>query len=749
MGTGYSRILTLAVIVRITVVFAFFVIQLAACTPQVPGGETKPIPEEILQLYGTVCNRVPSNQLESISQNTADAERCVPVVNLELGLDLDPAKRPYSLDGIDADHFILDNDTLTIQWNKPNEAKELRLYTVIVNDKNNNLQVTIKMEAALPKAILVLFQSLHNLKKDDSIHSKIDPRDFTRFYVAVNGKTLGIKFLPDKTFHYIQLDCEAISCVNQFPPDFSYLENLPDSDLTPLLLYYSLFEQERCHPVSPSNQRGKDHEYVVTRVDNDNKALNGDPAFMFVDSLNQALCFADTYLHENHETIAKKPVTTQGHRNSLPNDMFYPKSQYDLVFNADFDDIPNNYNRSELQEKLANVGLIIGPVEKTKKIPPSLNTADKADDPVFVRDGKLWRGRGLRGEIIPNSNPEARYECNPNKSGLTDAERIETYNPDKCKPIAGGIHMFAPFFKYGFAEINFSKMPTPRNGFAFWIQLLPFFDSVHKRWRYEESFAAAETGGTWPYKVDNRGDWPDLPLSSIRGDIQRFKMETHVHGSEVQLMEMSNNNLWTPNPSFWSLNHYGYSYKTRGNARWYYTVYTEDYRTFVYGIEWTPQGYIIWHKINGQDWKKVSTSSFVSTGNRGPSNQCNDHTKGNPKSFPHKGRTTIGMIQCGINHVAHSIYFSPFFGMNNGSFDYTGSRLQKYMCIRYYGINGTGAIPNDSVCKSFPVGNSLGDIQRNKHNLSDLSPKDLFIAYDSIRIYQPKSKYSDVPKLHQ
>ena len=203
---------------RIIVVFAFFTIQLAACTPQFPGGseteevskgseteevskgseteevskgseteevsegsETEEVskgserdvpelaPEELLQVHGAVCNAPPSNQTENIPQNVSDAERCIPVVNLELGLDLDPAKGPYSLDGVDAAHFILDSTTRTIQWNDPKEPKELRLYTVTVKDKDDSLQVTIKMDAALPRAISIIFQSFHKLEDDDNV----------------------------------------------------------------------------------------------------------------------------------------------------------------------------------------------------------------------------------------------------------------------------------------------------------------------------------------------------------------------------------------------------------------------------------------------------------------------------------------------------------------------------------------------------------------------------------------------------
>ena len=55
----------------------------------------------------------------------------------------------------------------------------------------------------------------------------------------------------------------------------------------------------------PFNQRGKDHEYVVTRVDDGNKVLNGEPVFLLVDGFDQALCLAETYLYEDHATIDK------------------------------------------------------------------------------------------------------------------------------------------------------------------------------------------------------------------------------------------------------------------------------------------------------------------------------------------------------------------------------------------------------------------------------------------------------------
>ena len=580
----------------------------------------------------------------------------------------------------------------------------------------------------------------------------MDPRDFTRFYIAINGETLGIKFLPNKTFRYVQLDCGAIPCVDQFPPDFSYMESLPVGDLELLEVPYSLLEQERCHPVSPSNQRGKDHEYVVTRIENDGQTLNGDPAFMLVDSLEQAMCFADTYLHETHATIANKPVTTSEHRDSLPSDMFYDKDQYDLVFNADFDDIPDDYNRSELPKRLANIGLKIG--SYWGELSPFLLTEDKTDDPVFVRDGKLWFGVGLKGQIIPDSNPEARYECNPNKSGLTNAQIIETYNPDKCVP-TGSVYMLAPYFKYGFVEINFSKMPTPKSGLSFWIQLEPPYDSANGTWHADHLFAAPKTGGTWPYQFGTNRDWPDLPQSYLPyrhpyfpdddGDLRRFKMETHARGSEVQLMEMLHNKIGE-DPFFWTVNHYGYTYNTSGNARWYYTVHTRYYKSFVYGIEWSPQGYIIWHKANGGNWRKVSTSNFKAKGWRGPSHQCFTQTLGSPRSITlHRGdpeeRKTNGLIQCGINHVAHSIFFSPLTNKND--------IWKQYMCVRYYGISGAGDIPE--VCKEFYNSSeeNRNEFQRDQYGLSGVKPEDLFMIYDSIRIYQPKNKYSDVPKLHQ
>ena len=220
-------------------------------------------------------------------------------------------------------------------------------------------------------------------------------------------------------------------------------------------------------------------------------------------------------------------------------------------------------------------------------------------------------------------------------------------------------------------------------------------------------------------------------------------------GSELQLIEMIHNNPWTRNPFFWTANHYGYSYHTSGNARWYYTVYTADIQRFSYGLEWSPRGYIIWHKVNGSDWRKVSTQNFHASGQRGSSHQCRAQTSGQPATIANgSGRMTSGVIQCGINHVAHSIYFSP---PDPAYQHYYGNAFNHYWCRRYYGVIGTGeaatgSIPQDSVCKSIDNAQSIA---RNQYPASELRIAERFIGYEQIRIYQPRNRYQDLAPLHQ
>ena len=109
------------------------------------------------------CHPLPASQLGKIAPNTATVDVCVPAINLEVRLDVDPSKAPYSLDGVDAADFVLDNGSLTIYWKNPEEVRDSRLYAVNVKDKDNNLQMTLRMNASLPTAIQIILGSMRNI----------------------------------------------------------------------------------------------------------------------------------------------------------------------------------------------------------------------------------------------------------------------------------------------------------------------------------------------------------------------------------------------------------------------------------------------------------------------------------------------------------------------------------------------------------------------------------------------------------
>ena len=212
--------------------------------------------------------------------------------------------------------------------------------------------------------------------------------------------------------------------------------------------------------------------------------------------------------------------------------MFYDRSEYDLVLNVDFEGPSDDYKPEKIHETLRAHGLHVGAHAKDGGF-DTLATPGKMDDPFFVRDGKLWTGQGIRGEVKPGSISE-RYECDPDildPSGSSQSKRAEAFNPEKCRPVDTA-SISTRRFKYGFAEINIHQMPRPKSGIAPWIQLAPFYDSVRGRWD-QNMFANRNTAGKWPYgKSDPNGlnshYWPEIPESSIGGDLRRFKIETHL-----------------------------------------------------------------------------------------------------------------------------------------------------------------------------------------------------------------------------
>ena len=729
---------------------------------------TQPKSEHISEPVPDINNYYENQEYcQSITAETASS--CffsVSVAKLNLKLEeLTGTKADYILDGADAAKFeLLDDDGIKIEWKNNDiiQTKQTRVHKLDVMRAGSlalRLELNIIPPPAMQRVVSVI--QYYNITPATEINFMMDPDDFNAFYFSVGDKIMGVRPLPNsvanpaRTLGYLNIDCESITCDSGgFPDnDFSYVKNQNDSNFSDLkdLVGGSFLENERCEPMDtpetrPLMLRAKNHDYVVTRVnETDGSTLNGDPFFFLASSFDQAICFGRAYIYEDFQSVETIPDKTK-HLTNLPPNMAYPHEDYKLIFNADFEDIANDYDPADLLSELEKHGLSVKHSFPKDAFPGT--TEDKKDDPIFVEDGQLYLGHGVTGG--------GTYECDPDD--LEEAKRAEAFHPDKCVN-NGSASLSTRAFKYGYLEINISKIAKSRT-ITNWLRML----THNKNWHKYFDFANSGTGGVFPYyatstdnpnpPIQSRAYWPEIPESittGVNANLDKFKYEMYVTGSELQLMENLNYPWQSYSPFFWTVNHYGYNYNTSGNARWYYTVYTTNYESLVYGMEWTPQGYIIWHNKNNEGWVKKSTANLTGRGvaNYGSSHQCKDYTSGMPQTIITKGDHSVnGVIQCGINHTAQLIHFSPT--SKNGPVDNSGrDSFNYYWCKQYYETDGKSKddIPTDSRCNETYIKNGISASSQGP--ASRLTHKDRVVGYDSIRVYKPKNDYSDMEKLNQ
>ncbi len=495
-----------------------------------------------------------------------------------------------------------------------------------------------------------------------------------------------------------------------------------------------------CAPPANTISYAYTHDYVVTREHTDGLGLlharNGSQAFLLLDEEAQRQCFRQAYLFEI--IPGTPPATTETLRGTLPPNMRYERSQYDLVWTEEFEDttIQDLYDQGYTIDIRNGVS---SNRPKRYESYPFTQTAVTYDDPIKIENGKLHLGYGL----IPKNSDS---DCNPETAGLRIFDFV-----DNCTPGATANNIQVPVeYKYGYLEIAFARSPFLSHTPFIWLNshagnLVTNKSGREALFHDRLSPTIASTGLRNVYNCLTREGRQTYCRDTARfvDEADIFRWETQFYGSEVELIEILPNNINYNNDRlrglFWTVNHYGYSYATTGNARFYYSLTTEitsdnpynvrlsSFRfgsPFTYSIEWTPEGYIIWTKggtrgesENTADWHKFSIRSFSSNGN-GNSEQCRDATSGRPVTITDGDRTITGVIQCGINHVPMHLALQNLIPASPD----TRSLINYY---QDYNNNRT-------------LARSLG-----------LYVEDRFMEIEHIRLYKPRNNYSDIAPVYQ
>ena len=403
---------------------------------------------------------LPGEQRINISLSTLNLSTQLPSL-------LGSVHKHYRLAGEDAEYFQLNEiapgeSSLTLAWKTSGQVTQQRAYRLQLIEEDPVTQETrrliLNIEAKLPEAIALIKQAITTQHPELSarpLRFKIDPKDYRGFYLAFGQQVLAIKQLLDRRWGYLLVDCEEFNvlCRQGFPEDFALLSLAGEERFEPLALSLTRLavDSARCEPTLPESmrplhKRGGDHDYVVTRVDAQGRALNGAPEFQLLTDLEQGMCFAKAYLYDDLARIANAPVTHQHHQDSLPEDMIYPRQDYQLMLNADFEKV---YRREDTKQLLADQGVRLG-VRFGEGDP--YDNQDPSDDPVFVEDGKLWHGLGVRGADDAD-NPGSRYECDPERLVALGVNRAEAFNPDKCLRYHAA-QLNTQHFKYGFWSLT-------------------------------------------------------------------------------------------------------------------------------------------------------------------------------------------------------------------------------------------------------------------------------------------------------
>ncbi len=501
-----------------------------------------------------------------------------------------------------------------------------------------------------------------------------------------------------------------------------------------------------CAPPPDTATYSYNHTYVVTRdstnTDGYLNAKNGSQAFLLLDEEAQRQCLRQAYLFEI--IPGTPPATTAAHRASLPPNMRYEASQYDLAWAEEF----NQTSITDLYDQGYDFSIIESYTGRPQRYVSFAfsKTPETYDDPVKVEDGKLYLGYGLAPK-------DGSSDCDPDSADV----RIFDFE-NNCSIGAIARSFFPPFhFKYGYLEIDFARAP--------------FLGHAPFTWLHSHAGPLVINKGTREgnYRDPHNPLSDNLPLREVYnclirsdhttacsdrvglvGEAEQFRWEHQFYGTEVELMEIIYNNIYYEYISlyninllggtYWTVNHYGASYTTSGNARFYFTStslfgenqeYSPSARSFpfgtpyTYGIEWTPEGYIIWtkHGTRGEDgntgeWYKLSSHDIVRYGNNFGSHQCHNAVPQSPLTITDGDRNIQSVIQCGINHVP--------LRMDIRSITPYGGDPQSLTA--YY----------DDYVAGKTLATSLG-----------LDVDDRFIEIEHIRLYKPRNNYSDITPVYK
>ena len=501
-----------------------------------------------------------------------------------------------------------------------------------------------------------------------------------------------------------------------------------------------------CDPPSNPTTYAYNHDYVVTRDSTDTEgylnARNGSQAFLLLDEETQRQCLRQAYLFEI--IPGTPPATTTAHRASLPPNMRYEASQYDLAWAEEF----NQTSITDLYDQGYDLSITesyTGRPHRYESFAFS-RTPNTYDDPVKVEDGKLYLGYGIRPK-------DADSDCDPESAGV----RIFDFE-NNCSVGAVARSFFPNFyFKYGYLEIEFARAP--------------FLGHTPFTWMHSHAAPLVINRGT---REDNFRDLhnplsDNLPLREVYnclirnnraticadrvglvGEAAQFRWEKQFYGTEVELMEIIYENIYYQPHSlyqrnvlagtYWTVNHYGTSYASPGSARFYFTTasllgdnqeYSSNERSFpfgtpyTYGIEWAPDGYIIWtkHGTRGEDsntgqWYKFSSDGIIRYGNSKGSHECHNAVPQSPLTIVDGDRSIESVIQCGINHVPLVMSIRSIVPLGGDP-----DSLKKYY---------------DDYVAGKTLATSLG-----------LDVDDRFIEIEHIRLYKPRNNYSDIAPVYK
>ena len=501
-----------------------------------------------------------------------------------------------------------------------------------------------------------------------------------------------------------------------------------------------------CAPPSNATTYAYNHDYVVTRDGTNTEgylnARNGSQAFLLLEEETQRQCLRQAYLFEI--IPGTPPATTAAHRASLPPNMRYEASQYDLAWAEEF----NQTSITDLYDQGYDISITesyTGRPHRYESFAFS-RTPNTYDDPVKVEDSKLYLGYGIRPK-------DANSDCDPESAGV----RIFDFE-NNCSVGAVARSFFPNFyFKYGYLEIEFARAP--------------FLGHTPFTWMHSHAAPLVINRGT---REDNFRDLhnplsDNLPLREVYnclirndratvcadrvglvGEAAQFRWEKQFYGTEVELMEIIYENIYygyhglyqrnVLNGTYWTVNHYGTSYATPGSARFYFTTtsllgdnqeYSSHERSFpfgtpyTYGIEWTPEGYIIWTKLGtrGEDsntgqWYKFSSRDIMRYGNSKGSHQCRDAVPQSPLTIVDGDRSIESVIQCGINHVPLVMSIRSIVPLGG----------DPYSLTNYY----------EDYAADKTLATSLG-----------LDVDDRFIEIEHIRLYKPRNNYSGITPVYK